>query len=229
MLDLSKIKPRSIISCVVLSGLAISVFNYNLETIDTSAEAPLTTDNVSVVQEVQVEELEEVQADMSVFTKYENESVIELTEVDVETQEEREKRLKEEESKKVVYINTGSTSTPTDASNFTGGVSAEGVELKYSEPYEYSNPHLTKSSGVCDIYGHHETYYDEKVLPGEGLAIPGRHVADDGTIRDQDGYICVAADGAFYAKGSTLMTSLGPAKVYDCGCAYGTIDIYVNW
>ena len=29
--------------------------------------------------------------------------------------------------------------------------------------------------------------------------------------------------------GSTLMTSKGPAKVYDTGCAYGTIDLYVNW
>jgi hypothetical protein len=25
------------------------------------------------------------------------------------------------------------------------------------------------------------------------------------------------------------MISLGPAKVYDSGCSYGTIDVYVNW
>jgi hypothetical protein len=30
-------------------------------------------------------------------------------------------------------------------------------------------------------------------------------------------------------KGSVLMTSLGPAKVYDTGCAYGTVDLYVDW
>ena len=66
-------------------------------------------------------------------------------------------------------------------------------------------------------------------MPGTSLNIPGRHVADDGTIRDGDGYICVAADGAYMPKGSILITSLGPAKVYDSGCAYGIIDIYVSW
>ena len=66
-------------------------------------------------------------------------------------------------------------------------------------------------------------------MPGNGLRIPGRHVADDGTIRDEEGYICVAADPGFMSKGSILITSLGPAKVYDSGCAYGTIDIYVSW
>ena len=33
----------------------------------------------------------------------------------------------------------------------------------------------------------------------------------------------------FMSKGSVLITSLGPAKVYDTGCAHGVIDIYVDW
>lgn len=101
------------------------------------------------------------------------------------------------------------------------------LALEYSSVYSYNG--LTKSKGVVFYNGHRETYYSEKVLPGNGLNIPGRHVADDGTIRDADGYICVAADPGFMAKGSILITSLGPAKVYDSGCAYGTIDIYVSW
>jgi outer membrane murein-binding lipoprotein Lpp len=105
----------------------------------------------------------------------------------------------------------------------------QGVELQYSATYNVTSNKLTVSKGVVNYNGHKETYYSQKVLPGNGLNIPGRHVADDGTIRDGDGYICVAADSSFYSKGSKLMTSLGPAKVYDTGCAYGTIDIYVNW
>ena len=97
--------------------------------------------------------------------------------------------------------------------------------------------HITEDIAIlCDDdvvynneYEHKETYYSQRVLPGNSLAIPGRHVADDGTVRDGEGYISVAADPSYLPKGSTIMTSMGPAKVYDTGCAYGTIDIYVNW
>lgn len=108
------------------------------------------------------------------------------------------------------------------------GVS-DNITLQYSARYNVSSNPLTAFKGVVYYNGHRETYYSQKVLPGNGLNIPGRHVAEDGTIRDGDGYICVAANTSYMKKGTTLMTSLGPAKVYDCGCAYGTIDIYVNW
>ena len=104
-----------------------------------------------------------------------------------------------------------------------------GVELKYSESYYVCDNPLTSSMGVKEFDGHRETYYSEHVLPGGGLNIPGRHVADDETIRDGDGYICVASDLSYLDRYSILLTSLGPAKVYDTGCAYGTIDIYVSW
>ena len=103
------------------------------------------------------------------------------------------------------------------------------IVLKYSEAYNLFSNALTPRRGAQYFDGHKETYYSENVLPGYSLGIPGRHVADDGTIRDGEGYISVAADPSFMARGSVLMTSLGPAKVYDTGCAYGTIDIYVNW
>ena len=104
-----------------------------------------------------------------------------------------------------------------------------GVILQYDKAYNITTNKLTQSCGVCYYNGHRETYYSQRVLPGGGLRIPGRHVADDGTIRDKDGYIVVAANPGFYSRGSRLMISLGPAKVYDSGCAYGTIDVYVNW
>lgn len=103
------------------------------------------------------------------------------------------------------------------------------VALQYSGVYNVSSSPLTASRGALYFNGHKETYYSQKVLPGNGLSIPGRHVADDGTIRDWEGYISVAANTSYLSRGTVLMTSLGPAKVYDSGCAYGTIDIYVNW
>ncbi len=105
----------------------------------------------------------------------------------------------------------------------------DSITLQYSASYNVSSNPLNSFKGVVYYNGHRETYYSQKVLPGNGLKIPGRHVADDGTIRDGDGYICVAANTSYMKKGTVLMTSLGPAKVYDCGCAYGTIDVYVNW
>ena len=103
------------------------------------------------------------------------------------------------------------------------------IHMEYSGLYTYSGDRLSVSKGAQYYNGHKETYYSERVLPGTTLNIPGRHVAEDGTVRDGDGYICVAADPSFMPKGSTLITSLGPAKVYDSGCAYGVIDLYVNW
>ena len=102
------------------------------------------------------------------------------------------------------------------------------VELQYNAPYYVTSNRLTASAGVVWYNGHKETWYSQRVLPGGGLRIPGRHVADDGTVRDGDGYICIAAN--YLSYGSTIMTSLGPGKVYDCGDMTGEwIDIYVNW
>jgi len=98
-----------------------------------------------------------------------------------------------------------------------------------TESYTYSNSSgvLTASKGVNYYNGYKETYYSQKVLPGGGLNIPGRHVAEDGTVRDIDGYICVASSDLEY--GSVVETSLGTGKVYDSGCDSGVIDIYTNW
>lgn len=130
-------------------------------------------------------------------------------------------------SKSTTVVQTTTSNSITDYDSELGEF--QGVALQYSAPYNITDNKLTRRGGVAYYNGHKETWYSQKVLPGGGLKIPGRHVADDGTIRDENGFICVAADPSFYAKGATLMTSLGPAKVYDCGCAYGIIDVYVNW
>ncbi len=107
----------------------------------------------------------------------------------------------------------------------------QGVELEYSARYHVSSSPLSKSKGAIYYNGHKETYYSQRVLPGTGLRAlnnNGRHVAEDGTVRDGDGYIAVACN--YLPKGTAVMTSLGPGKVYDRGGMQGkAIDIYVNW
>lgn len=101
----------------------------------------------------------------------------------------------------------------------------------YSGGGNYSQPSgggvLTRSGGVNYYNGRKETWYSQRVLPGGGLNIPGRHVREDGVICDGDGYVCVAASDLRY--GTEVETSRGTGKVYDSGCAAGTTDVYVDW
>ena len=102
-------------------------------------------------------------------------------------------------------------------------------KLEYTSEYNASPSKLSKPKGAIYYDGHKETYYSERVLPGTSLPIPGRHTADDGTVRDGDGYICLAANTSYLSKGTVVKTSMGPGKVYDTGCASGIVDIYTNW
>lgn len=88
---------------------------------------------------------------------------------------------------------------------------------------------LTKRGGVYNnpYTGLKETWYSQRVLPGGGLKIPGRHVNDEGFVCDKDGYICVAS--STYPKGTVIETSRGIGKVYDSGCKPGILDLYVDW
>lgn len=88
-------------------------------------------------------------------------------------------------------------------------------------------PPLTKRKGKVKFNGHYETWYSQKKLPGNGLKIPGRHVADDGTIRDENNFICVATK--LVNMGETINTSLGTGKRYDTCTPTDVVDIYTNW
>lgn len=83
--------------------------------------------------------------------------------------------------------------------------------------------------GVVEDDGVRYTWYSQNVLPGGGLDElneNGRHV-DGGFVVDGDGYIAVASSD--YEKGTVIDTPFGTAKVYDTGCASGTIDVYTNF
>lgn len=136
--------------------------------------------------------------------------------------------IKKEEISTISILNTSvkvtTTSEETPKEVIEEPVSMIDNDIYYTKADNY----LTYSKGVVYYNNHKETYYAEEVLPGKGLNIPGRHVAYDGTIRDEDSYIVVASDLSFMPRGTIVETSLGLGKVYDTGCAYGTIDIYVN-
>lgn len=86
-----------------------------------------------------------------------------------------------------------------------------------------------KSMGVIYSDGYRYTWYSQNVLPGGGLSIPGRHVGEGNLIYDESGYVVVAANRSDYAYGAVVSTPFGEGKVYDTGCAQGTIDIYTNF
>ena len=90
------------------------------------------------------------------------------------------------------------------------------------------SPGYFMQMGVIYWNGWRWTWYSQKVLPGGGLRIPGRHVDADGYVCDEHDYICVASSVLSY--GTVVATPFGkPGKVYDNGCSYDTIDTYTNW
>lgn len=78
--------------------------------------------------------------------------------------------------------------------------------------------------GVIYYNGNKYTYYSQRVLPGGGLDIPGRHT-EGGFVRDGDGYIVIASD---QPNGTVIETPFGYGKVYDSGTSGNHYDIYVE-
>lgn len=116
--------------------------------------------------------------------------------------------------------NNDDTDIDNDNSKFNNIVSSEAI---YS-PGEFQN------AGVINWGGYQWTYYSELILPGYGLNIPGRHTTSDGYVCDGDGYVVLAADLSMLSRGSIVETPFGyTGKVYDTGCAYGVLDVYVGW
>lgn len=103
----------------------------------------------------------------------------------------------------------------------------EPVSIKNNSEVLYT-PNQLKTLGVIYWGGWRWTWYSQKVLPGGGLNIPGRHVDKNDYICDKDDYICLASSKL--AKGTIVSTPFGKmGKIYDSGCAPDTLDVYVNF
>lgn len=110
---------------------------------------------------------------------------------------------------------------PQDVTEETSTAAAAISEAKYS-PSEF------RRDGVYYEDGYRWTWYSERVLPGGGLDIPGRYTDDQGYVKDEDGYICLASEDL--EQGTVVDTPFGSeGKVYDSGCDSGTLDVYVGW
>ena len=86
-----------------------------------------------------------------------------------------------------------------------------------------------RTQGVIFDGGYRYTWYSQRVLPGGGLAIDGRHVSDEGYVVDADGRIVVASSDL--PKGTEIDVPFGSGKavVLDTGCAPGTVDVYTDF
>ena len=105
-------------------------------------------------------------------------------------------------------------------------LTTEGEQITTPTPL-YSNEEF-KYHGVIYWNDLKWTWYSQKVLPGGGLDIPGRHVDENNYVCDENDYICLASNDM--PKGTIIDTPLGKkGKVYDCGCPSGVVDVYTNF
>lgn len=188
------------ICAIPVQAEQVETYDVNVKKIEIAAEANDST--TSVIEEILAEKKAAAEAEQ------------ERLRLEEEARLEAERLAAEEAAKaeqEAIEASRQAASNNAQASSYD--VSSDGV--------------LTKSGGVNYFNGQKETYYSQRVLPGGGLDIPGRHVASDGTIRDDADYIVVASDRQ--SKGETGMCSLGAYKVYDTGVGHDGIDIYTDW
>ena len=100
-----------------------------------------------------------------------------------------------------------------------------------NSPKKYT-PTQFKRAGRIYWRGKSWTWYSQRVLPGRGLKIPGRHVDKNGFVCDKDNYICLASSIKYKKQRKILPTPFGKfGKVYDTngGSNSNWRDVYVNW
>lgn len=95
----------------------------------------------------------------------------------------------------------------------------------YAPSYDMPTDGLTMQGGVNEHDGRTETWYSSNVL--YHYRTSEWTLDSEGFYRDADGYYVVAASDM--EQGTTFTGSKGECKVYDCGCADGVTDYYVNW
>ena len=83
-----------------------------------------------------------------------------------------------------------------------------------------------KSAGVWYDDSYRYTWYSSNVL--YHYRTPEWTPNAEGIYTDADGYVVVASSD--HPQGTVIEnTPFGPAKVYDTGCASGTLDVYTNF
>ena len=105
----------------------------------------------------------------------------------------------------------------------------EPVVEEYVEPEpqpQIVNSGSFKSAGVWYDNNYRYTWYSSNVL--YHYRTPEWTAGTDGIYRDSDGYVVVASSDL--PQGTVVEgTPFGACKVYDSGCASGTLDVYTNF
>ena len=235
----------ALILLVVLCGCGKPAVSEKVETVDTPDAIVSKTINTSSVKNEmtssRVTSSTVSKAESNVTSKTPNQSVTSSAlSSTVSTQQPKENDVViyyEYPAATVASSSSTSTQAETSAIEETsalvetdGDADIQEIESQVSEPIAYPEytPADFMSAGVIHWGGWRWTWYSQNVLPGGGLCIPGRHVDDMGYVCDENEYICLAATSL--SKGTIVDTPFGKqGKVYDSGCAYGTLDTYVAW
>ena len=91
-------------------------------------------------------------------------------------------------------------------------------------------PRLSRDVKTIKFSNHYETWHSEKTDPKKQLKIQGRHVDENGIIRDQKNYIVVATSNDLVKKGHLINTSVGVGKSYEVlQKPKNTVSIFTNW
>jgi len=163
-------------------------------------------------------------------TETENTATVTITETDSitetvsQTVTETESTVVESETKETVDV-TKFVPSP-KLSDEQKRMITETATVEVTVEEGYISPQEFRIAGVVYDDTYRYTWYSENVKPGGGLDIPGRY-SDGNYVRDEDGYIVLASSEL--PKGTVINTPLGDGKIYDSGCAYGTIDVYTSF
>lgn len=133
--------------------------------------------------------------------------------------EEEAKRLAEEQAalaaqqKKAVQYNSTQYAAAASSTDSTG----------------YTDPSGLRQAGVLHNNGSKWTWYTQRILPGQGLNIPGRHLDENGLVCDGDGNVVLASSTS--NRGQVVDTPFGKqGKVYDAGNGGSSwYDVYTDW
>ena len=203
---ISRLQKMSIV-IVALMVVGVSILTVimntdnNTDRTETTTQVTTTLPTTEVTTEVTTEDVSTTNTTTTTTTT-------------TETTTQKETTTKQTTTKPKKKKTTTTTTTEKETEN-------SGSEKIYSASY-------FRRMGVLRWGGWRWTWYSQRVLPGNGLHIPGRHTDSDGYVCDENDYICLAS--STLSKGKVLDTPLGKkGKIYDSGCASDTIDVYVNW
>lgn len=133
--------------------------------------------------------------------------------------------------KEYVYANKGDGKRELISENIVKEAKAKIIEVGTKKRPSTSSARIyslrdLQFHGVINWSGYRFTYYSQRVLPGGGLNIPGRHINSAGFVADKDGYIVLANSAP---KGTVINTPFGyKGKVYDRGTYGNHFDVYTR-